>query len=48
MKNYIRELRLEHGGLSQQELANLVGCRQQTIVALEQGFQGSAGRGISI
>ena len=36
MKNHIRTLRLEHGGMSQQELANLVGCRHQTIIALEQ------------
>jgi len=36
MRNHIRELRLEHGGMSQQELANLVGCRRQTIVAIEQ------------
>ena len=37
MRNYIRELRLGHGGMSQQELANLVGCGRQTIIALEQG-----------
>jgi len=36
MRNHIRELRLGHGGMSEQELANLVGCRRQTIVAIEQ------------
>jgi NTE family protein len=37
MKNNIKKFRLDHGGLSQKELANLVGCRLQTIIAIEQG-----------
>ncbi len=28
---------MQHGGMSQQELASLVGCKRQTIIALEQG-----------
>lgn len=37
MKNNIRKLRLTNHEMSQQELANLVGCRRQTIIDLEQG-----------
>jgi len=36
-KTTIRKLRFEHNELTQQELANLVGCTRQTIVALESG-----------
>jgi putative transcriptional regulator len=34
--NRIRRLRFEHGEMTQQELADRVGCTRQTIVALEQ------------
>jgi len=37
IKNQIRRLRFEHGEMTQQELANRVGCSRQTIVVLEQG-----------
>ena len=37
MKNNVRKLRLKHHGVSQQELAYLVGCRLQTIIAIEHG-----------
>jgi NTE family protein len=37
MKNYIKRLRLEHGGMSPQELANIIGCRPQTIISIEKG-----------
>ena len=35
--NCIRDLRLEQGGMTQQELADRVGVTRQTIVALEGG-----------
>ena len=35
--NQIRRLRFEHGEMTQQELADRVGCTRQTIVLLEQG-----------
>ena len=34
--NRIRKLRFEHGELTQQELAEEVGCTRQTIILLEQ------------
>lgn len=34
--NQIRRLRFEHGEMTQQELAEHVGCTRQTIVLLEQ------------
>jgi putative transcriptional regulator len=34
--NRIRQLRFEHGEMTQQELANRVGCTRQTIIVLEQ------------
>jgi putative transcriptional regulator len=37
ISNQIRRLRFEHGELTQQELAERVGCSRQTIVLLEQG-----------
>lgn len=37
IKNTIRKLRFEHGEMTQEELANRVGCTRQTIIALEQG-----------
>ncbi len=35
--NGIRKLRFEHNEMTQQRLADLVGCSRQTIVLLEQG-----------
>ena len=37
IKNDIRRLRFEHGEMTQQELADRVGCTRQTILVLEQG-----------
>lgn len=34
--NNMRRLRFEHGEMSQQKLADMVGCTRQTIIALEQ------------
>jgi len=34
--NQIRKLRFEHGEMTQQELADEVGCTRQTIILLEQ------------
>ncbi|HSW29200.1 MAG TPA: helix-turn-helix transcriptional regulator [Longimicrobiales bacterium] len=34
--NEIRKLRFEHGEMTQQELADHVGCTRQTIILLEQ------------
>ena len=34
--NHIRELRLAHSGMTQQELADLVGITRQTVNAIEQ------------
>ncbi len=34
--NRIRKLRFDHGEMTQQELADRVGCTRQTIVLLEQ------------
>ena len=36
-KTTIRKLRFENNEMTQQELANLVGCTRQTIIALETG-----------
>ncbi len=36
IRNNIRKLRFEHGEMTQQELADRVGCTRQTIIALEQ------------
>ncbi len=35
--NSIRVLRFQHGEMTQQRLADLVGVTRQTIVAIEQG-----------
>jgi len=35
--NQIRRLRFEHREMTQQDLAERVGCTRQTIVVLEQG-----------
>ena len=37
VKNRIRKLRFDHNEMTQEELANRVGCTRQTIIALEQG-----------
>ena len=37
IRNEIRRLRFEHGEMTQQELAEHVGCTRQTILVLEQG-----------
>jgi len=37
IKNHVRELRLEFEEMTQQELANQVGCTRQTIHLLEYG-----------
>ena len=35
--NRIRRLRFDNNEMTQEELANRVGCTRQTIIALEQG-----------
>lgn len=37
IRNRIRRLRFDHGEMTQQELADRVGCTRQTIIALEAG-----------
>ncbi len=37
IRNRIRRLRFENGEMTQQELANRVGCTRQTIIAAEAG-----------
>ena len=37
IKNDIRRLRFETGEMTQQELADRIGCTRQTIIMLEQG-----------
>jgi putative transcriptional regulator len=37
IRNEIRRLRFEHGEMTQQALADRVGCTRQTIMMLEQG-----------
>ena len=37
IRNRIRRLRFDHDELTQQELANRVGCTRQTIIAVEAG-----------
>ncbi len=37
MKTNLRKIRFEHGELSQQQLADLVGVSRQTIVSIEHG-----------
>lgn len=36
IRNRIKELRAQHGRMTQQELADQVGCTRQTIIVLEQ------------
>jgi putative transcriptional regulator len=35
--NHIRRLRFDKNEMTQEDLANKVGCTRQTIIALEQG-----------
>ncbi len=42
LKNNIRRLRFEHGEMTQNELARLVGCTRQTINAIEAAKYGPA------
>lgn len=37
ISNEVRRLRFEHGEMTQQALAEVVGCTRQTILLLEQG-----------
>jgi putative transcriptional regulator len=37
VKNRIRELRFQHGEMTQEELARQIGVARQTIIAVEQG-----------
>ena len=37
ISNQIRRLRFENAEMTQQELADQVGCTRQTIIALEKG-----------
>ncbi len=37
IRNEVRRLRFENGEMTQQELAELIGCTRQTVIMLEQG-----------
>ena len=37
IRNRIRRLRFDRGEMTQEELANRVGCTRQTIIAIEAG-----------
>lgn len=37
IRNSIRKLRFEHDEMTQQELADIVGCSRQTVLLLEHG-----------
>ena len=37
VRNRIRELRFQHGEMTQEQLAREVGVTRQTIIAIEQG-----------
>jgi len=37
IRNRIRKLRFDRGEMTQEELADMVGCTRQTIIALEAG-----------
>ena len=37
VRNQIRRLRFEQGGMTQQQLADRALCTRQTVIALEQG-----------
>lgn len=36
IRNQVRRLRFEHGEMTQEELADRVGCTRQTIIVLEK------------
>lgn len=36
ISNNIRQLRFEHGEMTQQQLADSIGCTRQTVIMLEQ------------
>lgn len=37
VSNRVRELRFQHGEMTQQELATRIGVARQTVIAIEQG-----------
>ena len=37
IQNQVRRLRFENGEMTQQELAECIGCTRQTVIMLEQG-----------
>lgn len=37
IRNEVRRLRFENGEMTQQQLADRVGCTRQTVIMLEQG-----------
>ena len=37
VRNRVRELRFQHGEMTQQQLAKVIGVARQTIIAVEQG-----------
>lgn len=37
IRNEVRRLRFEQGEMTQQELADRIGCTRQTVIMLEQG-----------
>ena len=37
ISNEVRRLRFEQGEMTQQELADRIGCTRQTVIMLEQG-----------
>lgn len=37
VSNRIRQLRFEHGEMTQQQLADAIGLTRQTVIAIEQG-----------
>lgn len=37
IRNEVRRLRHENGEMTQQELADRIGCTRQTVIVLEQG-----------
>lgn len=37
ISNDVRRLRFEHGEMTQQQLADAIGCTRQTVIMLEQG-----------
>jgi len=37
LSNNLKKLRQDHGDLSQQQLAEMVGCSRQTIISIESG-----------